>query len=132
MSILIGLHVIRALERNGAITEEVQDRIFPIVAPAGIERFPFIIYETNGGNRTTTKDGRLYDEDSAVVRIVAKKHSEALRLANEARKALEGYTPDYDEFRVIGVSGISYNDEYVPQFDAYSVNLTIDFKTIDK
>lgn len=132
MSILIGLHVIRALERVEAITKEVQERIFPIVAPAGIERFPFIIYETTGGNRTTTKDGRLYDEDSAVVRVVAKKHSDALRLANEARKALEGYTPDYEEFKVLGVGGISYNDEYVSNLDAYSVNLTFEFKTIDK
>ena len=131
MSVLIGLHIVEALQRSEAIQKAVGDRVYPILAPAGVDSFPFFTYEASGTSRTNTKDGRLYDEDSVTVRIVAKKHIEALRLAKEVGKALDGYRPKYESFQVVSVGTITYSDEYAENLDAYIVNVTIEFKTLD-
>lgn len=131
MSILIGLHIARALKRNEAITKKVGDRIFPLIIPNGVERYPFIAYDMSGGSGVSTKDGSAYDTASVQVSVVAKSHKEALQIGNMVRYALDGYTPKYDEFEVISTGSIVYNDEYVEAIDAYSVNISIDFKTLD-
>lgn len=131
MSILIGLHIARALKRKKEITDKVGDRIFPLIVPQGVDRFPFIAYDMNGGSGTTSKDGTLEDTASVQVSVVAKSHVEALLIGNSIRYALDGYTPRYDEFEVRSTGNIVYYDEYVEALDAYSVNISIDFKTID-
>jgi hypothetical protein len=47
------------------------------------------------------------------------------------RYALDGYCPAYDEFKITKTGNIVYNDEYVEAIDAYSLNISIDFRTID-
>ena len=131
MSILIGLHIARALKRKKEITDKVGDRIFPLIVPQGVDRFPFIAYDMNGGSGTTSKDGTLEDTASVQVSVVTTSHVEALLIGNSIRYALDGYTPRYDEFEVRSTGNIVYNDEYVEALDAYSVNISIDFKTID-
>lgn len=131
MSILIGLHVVRALKRSKEVTDKVGDRIFPLIVPQGVDRFPFIVYDMNGGSGTNTKDGVVDDAVSVQVSVVAKKHTEALMLGNAVRYAIDGYCPTYDELRILQTGNIVYNDEYVEAIDAYSVNINIDFRTID-
>ena len=41
-------------------------------------------------------------------------------------------TPDYPELSIRNTGGITYNDEYIEALDAYAVNLSIEFRTIDK
>lgn len=131
MSILIGLHIVRALSRNEQVTSKVGDRIFPLIVPQGVERFPFIVYDMNGGSAVNTKDGNVQDTASVQVSVVAKTHGEALQIGNAVRYELDGYCPSYDDFKVCSTGNIVYNDEYVEAIDAYSVNINIDFRTID-
>lgn len=131
MSILIGLHIARALAGNPDISAKVADRIYPLVAKQGVEKYPFIIYDTNGGSGTKTKDGTLNDIASVSLSAIAKSYSEALTIGNAVRYALDGYCPSYDEFKICATDNIVYNDEYIEGLDAYSVNISIDFRTID-
>ena len=69
MSILIGLHVVQTLLNNEVVAEKVGDRIFPLVVPQGVERFPFVVYDMQGGSGTTTKDGSV--DDAVTVQVNA-------------------------------------------------------------
>lgn len=131
MSVLIGLHIKRALERVEAVTGYVGNRIFPLVVPQGVETYPFICYDMNGGKGESTKDGTVDDAASVNVAVVAKTYEEAILIGNAVRYALDGYCPKYDEFAVTKTGTIMYNDEYVEAIDAYAVNISVDFKTID-
>lgn len=131
MSILIGLHIVRALKKENGITDKVGDRIFPLIVPQGVDRFPFIVYDMSGGSGTKTKDGAVDDAASVQVSVIAKTHREALLLGNLVRYALDGYCPTYEELKILQTGNIVYNDEYVEAIDAYSVNISIDFRTID-
>lgn len=131
MSILIGLHIVRALEINQVVKEMVGDRIYPLVVPQGVDRYPFIVYDMQGGSGTTTKDGTVDDAVTVQVSVIAKMHTQALNIGNAVRYALDGHCPTYEEFRILKTGNIVYNDEYVEAIDAYSVNISIDFRTID-
>ena len=131
MSILIGLHIVQTLMNNEVVAEKVGDRIFPLVVPQGVERFPFVVYDMQGGSGTTTKDGSVDDVVTVQVNVVAKTHTEALTIGNAVRYALDGYCPRYKEFEIRKTGNIVYNDEYVEALDAYSVNISIDFRTVD-
>ena len=131
MSILIGLHIVRVLENNQVIKEMVGDRIYPLVVPQGVDRYPFIVYDMQGGSGTTTKDGTVDDAVTVQVSVIAKMHTQALNIGNAVRYALDGHCPTYEEFRILKTGNIVYNDEYVEAIDAYSVNISIDFRTID-
>ena len=85
MSILIGLHIARALKRNADIVQSVEDRIFPIVVAQGVEKFPFVVYDTSGGSGTKTKDGTLTDTASVSMSVIAKSYSEALSIGHAVR-----------------------------------------------
>lgn len=131
MSILIGLHIARALNRDPKLAEKVGDRVFPLVERQGVERFPYIMYDTNGGFGITTKDGVSNDVATVGISVIAKSYAEALTIGNMVRYALDGYCPTYEEFKVCSTGNIVYNDEYYGDLDAFSLNLSIDFKTID-
>lgn len=131
MSILIGLHIARALSRDPKVTDKVGDRIFPLVEKQGVERYPYIMYDTNGSTGTSTKDGVVYDIATVGISVISKTYAEALTIGNAVRYALDGYCPTYEEFKVCGTGNIVYNDEYYGDLDAFSLNLSIDFKTED-
>lgn len=121
----------QTLLSNEVVAEKVGDRIFPLVVPQGVERFPFVVYDMQGGSGTTTKDGSVDDAVTVQVNVVAKTHTEALTIGNAVRYALDGYCPRYKEFEIRKTGNIVYNDEYVEALDAYSVNISIDFRTVD-
>lgn len=131
MSILIGLHIRRALEKNTDVTSFVGNRIYPLVVPQGVETYPFICYDVSGGSGNTTKDGVVDDVATVSISVLGKTYEETVVIGNAVRYALEGYCPTYKEFRVLQTGNIVYNDEYVEAIDAYSVNISIDFKTVD-
>ena len=131
MSILIGLHIRRALERNADVTGFVGNRIYPLVVPQGVETYPFICYDVSGGSGYTTKDGTVDDVATVSIAVIAKTYEDAIVIGNSVRYALEGNCPTYKEFKVVRTENIVYNDEYVEAIDAYSLNISIDFRTVD-
>lgn len=131
MSILIGLHIKRVLEQEKAVTRYVGNRIFPVVAPLGVESFPFIGYDMTGGTGDSTKDGTTDDVASVRFSVVAKSYEEAILIGNAVRYAFEGKTAVYEEFAVTECANVTYNDEYIDDFGAYALDLNIDFRTED-
>lgn len=131
MSILIGLHIKRVLEQEEAVTRYVGNRIFPVVAPLGVEAFPFIGYDMTGGTGDSTKDGTTDDVASVRLSVVAKSYEEAILIGNAVRYAFEGKTAVYEEFAVTECANVTYNDEYIDDFGAYALDINIDFRTED-
>lgn len=131
MSILIGLHIKRVLEQEESVTRYVGNRIFPVVAPLGVEAFPFIGYDMTGGTGDSTKDGTTDDVASVRFSVVAKSYEEAILIGNAVRYAFEGKTAVYEEFAVTECANVTYNDEYIDDFGAYALDLNIDFRTED-
>lgn len=130
MSILLGLHIKRTLENNAKVKSFVGNRIFPLAYPQGVDTFPFICYNMNGQQGSKTKDGPVNDTASVSLEVVSKNYEEALNLANLVRYAFENKGEKYTEFEAENV-GVTYNDEYVEDLDAYRVNMILDFKTKD-
>lgn len=132
MSILIGLHIRRTLERNADVTKFVQNRIYPLVVPQGVETYPFICYDVSGASGDDTKDGVVDDVATVNIAVIAKTYEDAIILGNSVRYALEGKTAEYAELDVTECMNMAYNDEYIEALDAYAVNLSMDFRTEDK
>lgn len=130
MSILLGLHIKRTLENNAKVKSFVGNRIFPLAYPQGVDTFPFICYNMNGQQGAKTKDGPVNDTASVSLEVVSKNYEEALNLANLVRYAFENKGEKYTEFEAENI-GVTYNDEYVEDLDAYRVNMILDFKTKD-
>ena len=131
MSVLIGLHIKRTLERDEAVKKLIGSRVFPLAMAQGVETFPFVCYDTNGQAAQTTKDGPVNDASTVSMAVVSKGYEEALNIANAVRTAFENKREDYPEYLVECV-GVSYNDEYVDALDAFAVNLNLDFRTFNK
>lgn len=132
MSILIGLHIRRTLERNADVTKFVQNRIYPLVVPQGVETYPFICYDVSGASGDDTKDGVVDDVATVNIAVIAKTYEDSIILGNSVRYALEGKTAEYAELDVTECMNMAYNDEYIEALDAYAVNLSMDFRTEDK
>lgn len=132
MSILIGLHIRRALEMDADVTGFVENRIYPLVVPQGVETYPFICYDVSGGSGDDTKDGVVDDVATVNIAVIAKTYEDAIILGNSVRYALEGKTAEYAELDVTECMNMAYNDEYIEALDAYAVNLSMDFRTEDK
>lgn len=130
MSVLIGLHIKRTLEADVNVTGYIGNRLFPLAMVQGVEAFPFVCYDTNGQKGLTTKDGPVQDASSVSMAIVSKNYEDALVIASHVRKAFEGKRSRYEEFGVECV-GVTYNDEYVENLDAFAVNMIFDFITKD-
>lgn len=130
MSILLGLHIKRTLENNAKVKSFVGNRIFPLAYPQGVDTFPFICYNMNGQQGAKTKDGPVNDTASVSLEVVSKNYEEALNLANLVRYDFENKGEKYTEFEAENI-GVTYNDEYVEDLDAYRVNMILDFKTKD-
>lgn len=131
MSVLIGLHIKRILGKSQNVTGCVSDRIYPIAVPQGVGQFPFICYDTSGSSGTSSKDGIVNDIATVSIAVISKKYEEAMTIGNLVRYAFEGKRAKYEEFEVTDCFNISYNDEYIADLDAYALNLSMDFKTID-
>lgn len=131
MSILIGLHIKKVLEQNTEVARRVGSRIYPLVIPQGAETFPFICYDMSGGTGEQTKDGTLDDVATVNVSVIAKTYEEAIIIGNAIRYSFDGVTARYERFEVTECGNVTYNDEYVEAIDAYAMNLSMDFRTVD-
>ena len=131
MSILIGLHIKRVLEQEEAVTRYVGNRIFPVVAPLGVDDFPFVGYDMAGGTGDSTKDGTTDDVVTVQISVVAKSYEEAILIGNAVRYAVEGKKAVYEEFAVTECANVTYKDEYLDDLGAYALDLNIDFRTDD-
>ena len=131
MSILIGKHIQLALSENKNISSLVGDSIYPMVAPMGVPKFPFICYQSGISNVDYTKDGEAGDTLNVAIAIISKTYSEAVDIAESVRYALERSVNEYELYSVQDCMLLSTNEDYLEQLDAYSITLNFELQTIN-
>lgn len=131
MSILIGLYVADTLANDASVVSKVGDRIYPIVAAQGVDGFPYIVFSSSGGDDTMTKDGSGEESATVQLSVVSKLYSDALLLGQAVKTAFRGHLVSYETFEVTEVGNMTYTEDYLEALDAYVVNLSIEFKTIE-
>jgi hypothetical protein len=131
MSVLVGLHVQEVLNGTKAVTDKVGDRIYPLYIPVGTPEYPFICFSTGSITVEESKDGTASDMCDVEIAVVAKSYGEAVRIAADIRKALEGKCEDYEEFSVDESRFTSFKEEYLEEVDAVCVTSGFNFVTSD-
>lgn len=132
MSILISKHIKTVLQSDEAVSDEVQKRIYPIVIVGGTPRYPFIVYEKEGIEDESTKDGRQEDRVTVSVAVVHKDYEAGIELANRIRYLFEGVTAQYNDFEVTDCTLAGYAEDYIDAVDAFAFTVTFNFNTFDK
>lgn len=131
MSLLIGIHIKDILGKNEELSERVGNRIYPLVIPVGVPKYPFIVYRNDGTSPDYTKDGTNEDTVSVNVAIVAKEYSEAVEIAQAVRYSLEDKRKRYDKFEVRDSILTGTMEEWLDDIDAIGITLSFSMKTID-
>lgn len=131
MSILIGKHIQLALSENKNISSLVGDSIYPMVAPMGVPKFPFICYQSGISSVDYTKDGEAGDTLNVAIAIISKTYSEAVDIAESVRYALERSVNEYELYSVQDCMLLSTNEDYLEQLDAYRITLNFELQTIN-
>ena len=131
MSLLIGIHIQEVLSNSEELKKVIDDRVYPLVVPVGVPKYPFIVFQGNGINGTGTKDGTAEDNVFVAIAIVSKAYGEAIRIANKVRYLFEGQSAKYAEFEVRDCEMNGSDEEYMPDIDAYVLTLQFGFKTLD-
>lgn len=132
MSLLIGEHISSALGLSAVVASKFGERIFPIVIPEGVSRYPYIVYGGLSIQPDCTKDGVGQDNTQVQVTVVGKGASETIETANDVRYELEGIRAEYTKFTVNDCTVSSIDVEYLQEIDVYAVNIVFNFKTNDK
>ena len=89
MSLRIGQEIYAALTAD-ALPGGADQRVFPVLAPAGALALPFVTYQCKALAGSYTKDGDVVDRGTVVVSCVAKTYCEAVELAVAVRGRLTG------------------------------------------
>ena len=104
MSVFLGQHVKETLMGFEALTDVVDDRIYPVIAIQGSPLYPFVRYftEVTGTEYDKGPGGLEHVEDHCVMTVhcVAKEYDPAVMMLSAARKALEGKSGNYTEFKL--------------------------------
>ena len=129
MSLLIGIHINEALAKSEAIVKRVGDRVFPIVTPAGVEEYPYIVYQSVMGEPERTKDGVVSDNVTTTITVVSKSYGEAIAIAYEVRRALDDVEEYYDKFDVFNAEYTGGSEAWLDDIAAYAIDLGFSFQT---
>lgn len=132
MSLSIGEHISKALSSDAVMVSKFNDRVYPVIIPEGVPKYPYIVYGGLSIHPDYTKDGAGQDDAQMQVAVVAKKYGEVIELSNHVRYQLEGVRAEYDGFTVNDCRVVSISVEYFQEIDAYAVNIMFNFKTNDK
>lgn len=104
MSVFLGQHVKETLMGCEALTDVVDDRIYPVIAIQGSPLYPFVRYftEVTGTEYDKGPGGLEHVEDHCVMTVhcVAKEYDPAVMMLSAARQALEGKSGNYTEFKL--------------------------------
>lgn len=131
MSLLIGIHIQEVLTNAPEITAVVKERIYPLVIPAGVPQYPYILFINGGITDTGTKDGTAEDSVVVGVAVASKSYGEAVRTANRIRYLFVGKSAKYEDLEVRDCELLGSNEEYLLDIDVYTVTLQFNFKTLD-
>lgn len=131
MSLLVGYHIKEVLTHDTSLTEDVDNRIYPLVIPQGAPAYPFIVFRSDGISTDGTKDGNAEDSVNASVIVIAKEYMKAIQLANKVRYDLEGVPSVYDDFQVNDCVVTGSYEEFLLDIDAVAVTINFNLRTLD-
>lgn len=98
MSVYLGLAIKAMLEDSQAVTDIVDDKIYPAVALEGFPSYPVVVFNTQitGADYSKGGEGVKLVQDSCAVEIqcLSKTWDEAIELQAAVRAALEGRKAD--------------------------------------
>jgi hypothetical protein len=99
--IKIGQHIVRVLERDAKIKEEIGSRIYPLIANS-TAALPYIVYTRNSITEESTKDGFLQNLITEDITVVAKTHKKAIEILDRIYTLIsEAEEEKYNDFSVI-------------------------------
>lgn len=130
MSLQIGKAIYQLLSENTAVTDRVQNKIYPLIADTGTT-FPFIIYKRTSVIPSDSKDRFIYNEDTYVdVVIASDKYNESIEIADLVKAALQGKKGNYSNIEVYDIRMTDADEDYIE--DTFIQNLTFNIKTNGK
>lgn len=130
MSLQIGKAIYQLLSENTAVTDRVQNKIYPLIADTGTT-FPFIIYKRTSVIPSDSKDRFIYNEDTYVdVVIASDKYNESIEIADLVKVALQGKKGNYSNIEVYDIRMTDADEDYIE--DTFIQNLTFNIKTNGK
>ncbi len=119
---------------------ETHYRVYPLNIPLGTESYPYlaVLQERSVPEALTKDSGNVgdWDADDVTVCCVAKKLAEAMTLAKEARKQLEGWQGTYVEdgeelLQVLETAMTEMKPYWIEELKAYSYELTFKVRCLD-
>lgn len=118
----IGSKIKEILTNDSAVTNQIQNKVFPIVANAGTD-LPFVIYRRFNYEPQSNKD---YKGESAEfeVKVVANKYEDSVKIADAVGDALNDYKDnDVEQIRLI-----TSNEDYLDEVFVQTLNFYIELK----
>lgn len=123
-TLLIGKLIYGTISSSAEVTSLVDNRIYPIVAPAETT-YPFIVYtRANAYPNTHTKDGWVGDNASFQITIVSDKYFESADIANNVRDLFENCRISNEELSIENIRMTSASEAFSE--DAYTQTLYFD------
>jgi hypothetical protein len=115
--------------KESSLSQMVKNRIFPLVAPLGTDKYPFIVYSQTSRRTQGTKDG---DNRMLViaVSVVAKSYKEAHDISLDVQRVFfDDHTTSIEE--TVGFRDFQFESEtelYDLQTDTYMVKTEISYE----
>lgn len=98
--LLINKAIIDILSGNTLLTEYVDSKIYPIVAPDNV-LVPFIVITRNNIDTQYTKDiSSIYDTIPVIIYVISDDYKESIDIAQIVRNSLEGIRGIYEEINI--------------------------------
>lgn len=113
-----GIIIKSLLLSSEAVSNNIQNRVYPIIAEAGT-KYPFILYTRTAMDPEGSKDAYIEQNNiSVAVSIISDRYEDSIEIADKVIPALqtgptsiEGF--DITEIRLIGFDEDSQDDAYI-------------------
>lgn len=114
----IGKLIYGAITSNPELNTELDNKVFPLVAPTDTT-FPFVVYNrTNSYSSDQTKDGWCGDHSAFQITVVSDSYNSSVDIADLIRALFENCTISNSNLRIYNIHLTSSNemfndDEYI-------------------
>lgn len=126
MSLQIGKAIYHILSNSKTIADEVEDKIFPLVATEGTT-FPFIVYKRNGINPLDVK-GRMIIKESVNIQVLvaSDNYNKAVEIADKVRSELEKSRGMFLGIKIDKVTLLDADEDYTEDTHIQTLTFKID------
>ena len=125
-TIKIGKTIYKMLSGSTAVTAEVGNKIYPLIAP-DTTTFPFIVFSRSGIDTQYCKDCAYEDRAAITVIVVAEDYETAVDTANAVRQAIENkrYNDTDNQIEIKGAYLQGVTEYYQNDTHVQTLNFTV-------